>query len=58
MATNAEHGHSHAHGRAHGHRRAAPSGIASPLARGLAFRLFWAGGLSVFLWLSVAWALQ
>jgi len=62
MATNARHGHSHSHGHRHEHgharRAAAPSGVASPLVRGLGFRLAWAGGLSALLWLGVAWALQ
>jgi len=64
MAVKAEHGHSHAHGQSHAHDHAhpqaeptAPRG-SSPLARGLAFRLGWAGGLSVMLWLGVYWALQ
>ncbi|HEV2678350.1 MAG TPA: hypothetical protein VGV37_27730 [Aliidongia sp.] len=56
MATNAGHGHGHAHGHGH-HRPAMPVGP-SPLARGLGFRLGWAGGLSALLWLAVAWALQ
>jgi hypothetical protein len=30
---------------------------ASPLARGILYRLAWAGGLSVALWLAVFWAL-
>jgi hypothetical protein len=59
MATNARHGHSHGHDHAgHGHRPAAPSRVRSPLARGLGFRLAWAGGLAILLWLGVAWALQ
>jgi hypothetical protein len=60
MATNAAHGHSHGHDHAHGHRHrdAAPAGVRSPLARGLGFRLVWAGGLSALLWLGVVWALQ
>jgi hypothetical protein len=49
-------GHAHRHGQ--GHRHAALSGSLSPLARGLAFRLGWAGGLSVLLWLGVVWALE
>ena len=62
MVANADHGHRHGHhGHAHTH---APADLAppprggSPLARGLAFRLGWAGGLSVLLWLGVYWALQ
>jgi hypothetical protein len=35
-----------------------PARVTSPLARGLAFRLAWAGGLTVLLWLCVVWALQ
>ena len=29
----------------------------SPLARGVLYRLAWAGGLSIALWLAVFWAL-
>jgi hypothetical protein len=58
MAIKAEHGHGHVHAHAHGHRHAVPSAGPSPLARGLAFRLGWAVGLSGLLWLGVAWALQ
>lgn len=54
MAGNEGHGHDHGH--AHDHM--APSRVTSPLARGLAFRLGWAGGLSALLWLCVIWALQ
>ncbi|MDB5360878.1 MAG: hypothetical protein JWO51_2175 [Rhodospirillales bacterium] len=58
MATNAGHGHSHGHGHAPGHGQEKPVRVTSPLARGLTFRLAWAGGLSALLWLGVAWALQ
>jgi len=60
MAMETEHGHSHAHGAAHAHRRrhSAKGGRASPLAHGVGFRLAWAGGLAVLLWLAVFWALQ
>jgi hypothetical protein len=54
MATHT--GHSHAH--RHDHPHPALPGSASPLARGLGFRLAWAGGLSALLWLGVVWALQ
>jgi hypothetical protein len=57
MATNAGHGHRHGHD-AHGRQLEAPARVTSPLARGLAFRLGWAGGLSALLWLGVVWALQ
>ena len=30
----------------------------SPLAHGIGYRLAWAGGLSVLLWLAVFWALS
>jgi len=57
MATKVGHGHEHGH--AHVHNHAAPAvRVTSPLARGLAFRLAWAGGLSCLLWLGVVWALQ
>jgi hypothetical protein len=61
MATNAGHGHGgHSHGHGHGPRFPAAAALAgpSPLARGLGFRLAWAGGLSALLWLCVLWALQ
>ncbi|HLZ65922.1 MAG TPA: hypothetical protein VKQ29_06800 [Aliidongia sp.] len=64
MATKVEHGHAHGHdhaqGHSHGHARyrPMPTRVASPLARGLGFRLAWAGGLSALLWLGVVWALQ
>jgi hypothetical protein len=58
MATNAGHGHSHGHDHARGHDHPAPARVTSPLARGLTFRLAWAGGLSALLWLGVVWALQ
>jgi len=59
MAVNAEHRHEHGHGHAHVHHRAPPPvRVTSPLARGLAYRLAWAGGLSCLLWLGVVWALQ
>ena len=60
MATEAGHGHEHRHGHAHDHAqgRLPAARITSPLARGLAFRLAWAGGLSCLLWLGVVWALQ
>ncbi len=58
MATNAEHGHSHGHAHPHAPIAADTPRSGSPLARGLAFRLGWAGGLSVLLWLGVYWALQ
>jgi hypothetical protein len=35
----------------------APSRPLSPLARGIGYRLAWAGGLSAALWLAVYWAL-
>jgi len=54
MATNADHDHNHS--QAHPH--APPARVTSPLARGLAFRLAWAGGVSALLWLGVVWALQ
>ncbi len=54
MATTAGHGHSHSHE----HPAAVPARVTSPLARGLAFRLAWAGGVSAFLWLGVVWALR
>jgi hypothetical protein len=52
------HKHSHGPGYGQGHRHAALSGTASPLVRGLGFRLGWAGGFSVLLWFGVVWALQ
>jgi len=59
MATKVGHGHQHGHSHAPVHIHAAPTGrVTSPLARGLAFRLVWAGGLSCLLWLGVVWALQ
>jgi cell division septal protein FtsQ len=54
MATKAGHGHGHPQE----HDHAAPARVTSPLARGLAFRLAWAGGVSALLWLGVVWALQ
>ena len=35
----------------------APPRRLSPLARGVGYRLAWAGGLSAALWLAVFWAL-
>jgi hypothetical protein len=58
MATNAGHGHRHGNDHAHGHSPTVAARVTSPLARGLAFRLAWAGGLSALLWLAVVWALQ
>ena len=60
MAANAEHRHEHGHGpsHSHAHEPTMPVRVTSPLARGLAYRLAWAGGLSCLLWLGVVWALQ
>jgi hypothetical protein len=40
------------------HRHAATRRRPSPLAQGVGFRLAWAAGLSVLLWLAVLWALS